>query len=282
MLNPLIDVGHLAELLGNEDLRIVDTRWYLADPAEGAAEYVRHHIPGAIFLDLERDLGAPGGPGRHPLPDPTVFAETLGQAGISNQHRVVAYDDSGGSVAARLWWMLRHIGHQQVQVLDGGYSAWWNSGLPTTSEVPSWPVVSFTADVRTNDIITGEDLSNRLGDVVLLDARASERYAGHKDPIDPVAGHIPTAVSAPYAENTGLDGRFLPVEQLRKRFLRLGAGGKTPVITYCGSGVTACSNILSAVVAGLPAPQLYPGSWSDWCTNPGRPIATGPQPGEVG
>ncbi len=279
MPKPLISVEELAGRLEDDDLRVVDTRWYLADPAEGRAEYRRHHIPGAIFLDLDGDLCAPQGPGRHPLPDAGVFSELLGSVGIGNRHRVVVYDDSAGSVAARLWWMLRHLGHDRVQVLDGGYTAWWRAGLPITAAVPSRPAETFVAHERTDDMVTGRELSARLGSVVLLDARAYERYAGHEDPIDPVAGHIPSAVSAPYAENAGPDGRFLTARKLRRRLSALGVGDKQPVVTYCGSGVTACSNVLAAVVAGLPAPLLYPGSWSDWCTTPGLPIATGPEPG---
>jgi thiosulfate/3-mercaptopyruvate sulfurtransferase len=281
MLNPLISVEELGEQLANENLRIVDTRWYLADPTEGRAEYGRHHIPGAIFLDLDSDLCAPEGPGRHPLPDTQEFTELLGRKGIGNHHRVVVYDDSAGSVSARLWWMLRHLGHEQVHVLDGGYSTWWRAGLPTSAEVPAWPTETFVAQERTDDMVTSRELNGQLGSVVLLDARAPERYAGHEDPVDPVAGHIPTAVSAPYAENSAKDGRFLPASELYERFSRLGLGGTQPVITYCGSGVTACSNVLAAVVAGLPAPLLYPGSWSEWCTTPGMPIVTGPEPGEV-
>jgi len=282
MANPLISVAELAERLPDGDLRIVDTRWYLADPAEGRAEYGRHHIPGAIFLDLDSDLCAPAGPGRHPLPEAADFSRLLGDRGIGNQHRVVVYDDSAGAVAARLWWMLRHLGHDQVQVLDGGYSAWWKAELPTTAEVPVWPPVVFVGTERRDDMITRKQLAASLGSVVLLDARAPERYEGRHDPIDPVAGHIPTAISAPYAENTSLDGRFLDPEELRRRFEGLGVGDVRTAITYCGSGVTSCSHVLAAAVAGLPEPLLYAGSWSDWCTTPGMPVAVGPEPGEVG
>ena len=281
MTNPLISVDDLAGQLTDNGLRVVDTRWYLADPFEGRAEYRRHHIPGAIFLDLETDLCAPDGAGRHPLPDVDEFSRLLGSVGISNHHRVVVYDDSAGSVAARLWWMLRHLGHDQVQVLDGGYSAWWKAELPTTSEVPSWQPQVFVGKERRDDMITQSQLAERLGSVLLLDARAPERYEGREDPIDPVAGHIPTAISAPYAENTAHDGRFLTPHELGARLTALGLGGDRSVVTYCGSGVTACSNVLAAVVAGLPAPLLYPGSWSDWCTTPGMPVAVGPEPGVV-
>ena len=282
MIQPLISVTALAEQLADDDLRIVDTRWYLADPTEGRSEYGRHHIPGAIFLDLDHDLCGPEGPGRHPLPDPNVFSQLLGARGIGNQHRVVVYDDSAGSVAARLWWMLRHLGHDRVQVLDGGYSAWWKADLPTSAGTPSWDPEVFVGKERRDDMITRSQLADRLGSVLLLDARAPERYEGREDPVDPVAGHIPTAISAPYAENTALDGRLLTPNELRARFTALGLGGDRSVVTYCGSGVTACSNVLAAVVAGLPQPLLYPGSWSDWCTTPGMPVAVGPEPGEVG
>ncbi len=279
MPTPLISVAELATQLDDEGLRIVDTRWYLSDPAEGRVEYLRHHIPGAIFLHLDHDLSAPDGPGRHPLPDARLFARRLGSAGIGNRHRVVVYDDSGGSVAARLWWMLRHVGHDQVRVLDGGYSAWRTAELPTTAEIPARPPATFVGRERTDDLINGEELNRRLGSVVLLDARAPERYEGHKDPVDPVAGHIPTAISAPYAENNAVDGRFLPAKELRRKFRTLGLGRGKPVVAYCGSGVTSCSTILAAEIAGLPAPLLYPGSWSDWCTTRGRPVASGPEPG---
>lgn len=281
MPNPLITVEALSRILEEPDLRVVDTRWYLADPVEGQAEYGRHHIPGSIFLDLESQLSAAEGPGRHPLPDFSEFANFLGAIGIGNHHRVVVYDDSAGSVAARLWWMLRHLGHEAVQVLDGGYTAWWRAGLPTTNQTPNWPVTTFVAQERSDDMVTRQGLAERLGSITLLDARAPERYEGHEDPVDPVAGHIPSAISAPYAENTATDGRFLPARQLRKRFEGLGHRGWKPTVTYCGSGVTACSNVLAAEVAGLPTLLLYPGSWSDWCTTPGMPIATGPDPGEA-
>lgn len=282
MTNPLVGAAELAERLADDELRIVDTRWYLSDPAEGRAEYERHHLPGAIFLDLDDDLCGPDGPGRHPLPDPDDFSQLLGARGIGNRHRVVVYDDSAGAVAARLWWMLRHLGHDRAQVLDGGYSAWWRAGLPTTADVPSWAPETFVGTERRDDLMTGSELAARLGSVVLLDARASERFEGRADPIDPVAGHIPSAISVPYAENTAPDGRFMTPDELRSRFVALGVGGNQSVVTYCGSGVTACSNVLAAVVAGLPEPLLYPGSWSDWCTTPGLPIAVGPEPGEVG
>jgi thiosulfate/3-mercaptopyruvate sulfurtransferase len=167
-----------------------------------------------------------------------------------------------------------------VQVLDGGYTAWRSAGYPTSALVRSWPAETFVGQPRTDDLVARQELAGMLGEVLLLDARAPERYEGNEDPVDPVAGHIPSAISAPYAENTALDGRFLTPAELRTRLVGLGAGTGRPVVTYCGSGVTSCSNVLAAAVAGLDAPKLYPGSWSDWCTTPGMPIAIGPEPGK--
>ncbi len=280
MPQPLVDPSWLYSHLDDPDLRIVDTRWYLADPPAGRLEYVRDHIPGAVFLDIDSDLCGPDGPGRHPLPDWNVFSRRLGSIGIGNHHRVVVYDDSVGSVAARLWWMLRHLGHEAVSVLDGGYHAWATAGFPTTAEVPDWPSTGFVPEIRDGDLIDRDELRDRLGSVLVLDARSPERYQGAQDPVDPIAGHIPTAVSAPYAENTSVEGRFLSPTELAGRYRALGVHEDSTVVTYCGSGVTSCSNILAAVVAGLPEPLLYPGSWSDWCTA-GMPVATGPEPGEA-
>lgn len=280
MASPLIDAARLWERLDDPLLRVVDTRWYLADPTEGRAEYRRHHIPGAIFLDIDDDLSGTGGPGRHPLPDWAVFADLLGSKGIGTTHHVVVYDDSAGSVAARLWWMLRHLGHEAVSVLDGGYGAWRLAGYPTEAAPPEWPARRFGYQIRAGDLVERDELLARLGSVILLDARAPERYEGAEDPVDPIPGHIPTALSAPYAAYAARDGRFLPARDLRRRLRSLGVGGRAVSVAYCGSGVTSCTTILAAVAAGLPEPLLYPGSWSDWCTA-GMPIATGPEPGMV-
>ncbi len=278
----LVTAAELAAMLRDPDVRIADVRWSLAVPAAGRAAYAEAHLPGAVFVDVDTVLTAPTGPGRHPLPDPHAFVVALAALGIGREHRVVAYDDAGGTVAARLWWMLDVLGHPRVAVLDGGIDAWRAAGLPVSAEVPdvapaaTWPDVPATWP-RT---ITREELAPRLGTLTLLDARAPERYRGEVEPIDPVAGHIPTAISAPTATMLGPDGRFLSPAALAGRFAGLGAAADQPVVVACGSGVNACQLALAARVAGLPDPLLYPGSYSDWSRS-GMPIATGDAPGEM-
>ena len=269
----------LAARLDDPGLRVVDVRWVLGEPGRGRRAYEERHIPGAIFLDVDTDLVAPSGPGRHPLPTPSALATRLESAGIGTEHDVIAYDDVGGWVAARLWWMLDDLGHRAVSVLDGGYPAWVAAGLPTTADVPSFPPATLALADRWSKVVDLERLTDRLGEVVLLDARAAPRYRGETEPIDAIAGHIPTARNAPTAGNLGADGRLLPADELRARFEGLGAtGANAPVVTSCGSGVAACFNSLAMRVAGLPDPILYPGSYSDW-TQQHMPIATGPEPG---
>jgi len=289
----LVSAAELAAHLDDPDLRIADVRWSLAAPAAGRAAYAQAHLPGAVFVDLDTVLTALEGPGRHPLPSPAEFVAALGVLGIGREHRVVAYDDAGGTVAARLWWMLDVLGHRRVAVLDGGIAAWERTGLPLTVTVPDlapaepWPGVPATWP-RT---IAREELAQRLGSLMLLDARAPERYRGEVEPIDPVPGHIPTAVSAPTATFLGPDGRFLAPDALRERFGAVAAVGsgpversresaERPVVVACGSGVNACQLALAARVAGLPDPLLYPGSYSDW-SRAGMPIATGAAPGAM-
>ena len=281
----LIGAAQLAAHLDDPDLRIADVRWSLAAPTAGRTAYAEAHLPGAIFVDLDSVLTAPSGPGRHPLPDPAAFAAALGALGIGRRHRVVAYDDAGGTVAARLWWMLDVLGHRRAAVLDGGIAAWRAAGLPLTATVPAHPAVPVlervVADVgggawpRT---IARAELTRRLGTLALLDARAPERYRGDIEPIDPVAGHIPTAVNAPTASFLAPDGRFLEPAALAARFAALGAGGGLPAVVACGSGVNACQLALALRAAGLPDPLLYPGSYSDWSRS-GMPVATGVAPG---
>lgn len=282
----LIAVDALRARLADPDLRLVDVRWYLGRPGDGRRAYEAGHLPGAIHLDLDADLAgsAADGPGRHPLPSPAAFAERLGRAGIGDGSTVVAYDDVGGWVAARLWWMLDRIGHRACHVLDGGLPAWVARGLPLEVAVPRWPVTTLSisgaaADGGWPGTIDRDGLRGGLGDLLLLDARAAARYRGETEPVDPVAGHIPTAVSAPTDGNLGPDGRFLPPAELRRRFVALGADGSRAVVTSCGSGTSACHHALAMRAAGLPDPLLYPGSWSDWSTA-GYPVATGPGPGD--
>lgn len=277
--SPLVSVEALAARLDDPGLRVVDVRWVLGEPGKGRQAYDAGHIPGAIFLDVDQDLVAPTGPGRHPLPDPAAFRARLAAAGIGSGHSIVAYDDVGGWVASRLWWMLDDLGHHDVAVLDGGYPAWVAAGLPTTAEVSRFEPAALRLAGRWSKVIDLEGLRDRLGDVVLLDARAAPRYRGETEPIDAVAGHIPTALNVPTGSNLAPDGRLLPASALRERFVALGADGSSRhVVTSCGSGVSACFNSLAMRVAGLPDPILYPGSYSDW-TQRSMPVATGPEPG---
>lgn len=274
----LISPEALHERLGRPRLRVADVRWYLGRPRDGRAAYDAGHLPTAVFVDLDTDLAAQTGAGRHPLPHPAVFAARMSQLGFGGDDLIVAYDDAGGGVAARLWWMLDDLGHRDVAVLDGGIQAWVEAGFALTQEVPTWPPARLDLAPAWSRIIDRDDLVPRLGSVVLLDVRAPERYRGEIEPVDAVAGHIPSAISAPSAGNLGPDGRFLPAEALAERFLALGDIGRQ-VVTSCGSGVTACQTALALRVAGLPDPLLYPGSYSDWSRS-GMPVATGPEPGE--
>ena len=273
-----ISLAALAARLDDPDLRIVDVRWYLGQPGRGRTAYDAAHLPRATYLDLDEDLSARGGAGRHPLPSPEAFARRLGSAGIGSQHLVVAYDDCGGWVAARLWWMLEDLGHRRAAVLDGGLPAWQAAGLPLTTGIPRWPPTRPGLGSHWTRVIDRDALRARLGSVVVLDARAAPRYRGEVEPIDPAAGHIPTALNAPTDGNLGPDGRFLPPEVLARRFTALGAGERQ-VVTSCGSGVSACHHALAMRIAGLPDPLLYVGSWSDW-SRAGYPVATGAEPGD--
>jgi len=281
---------------GRPDLRVVDVRWYLGQPrGTGRAAYDAGHIPGAIFLDLDSDLVAEAGPGRHPLPDPVTFARRLADRGIGDGDLVVAYDDVGGWVAARLWWMLEDLefgadGRGAALVLDGGLPAWTAAGLPISTEVPRLPIAELHLAPAWRRIVEREALKARLGEVLLLDARAGVRYRGETEPIDPVAGHIPTAVNAPTDGNLGPDGRFRDPAELAARFAALravageaglaaAADPAAPVVSSCGSGVSACHTALAIRIAGLPDPILYPGSYSDW-SRAGEAVAVGPAPGQ--
>ena len=280
MIRPLVSAAWLVGELDHPLLRIVDTRWYLPDGEQGRREYESDHIPGAIFLDLDKDLSAGRGPGRHPLPGSTEFATTLSTHGIGNGNHVVVYDDGSGAIASRLWWMLRNAGHHRVSVLDGGYHLWRDSGYRTTAESPEFAPVTFQIGASANRTINRDELLADLGNVQLIDARSAERYRGEIKPVDAAAGHIPTAVSAPTAGNLEGDGRFKSPEQLANRFVQLGIDASEPVISSCGSGVTACHNILALHIAGFGEAILYPGSWSDWSSS-SYPIATGPRPGSA-
>jgi thiosulfate/3-mercaptopyruvate sulfurtransferase len=286
---PLIDTMDLASRIGEPHLRVVDVRWVLGEPGAGRRAYGAGHIPGALFLDLDTDLadlGGFGAPGRHPLPSPAAFAGCLEAAGIGDEDVVVAYDDAGGWVAGRLWWMLDNLGFNApgrpggVAVLDGGWPAWLAAGLPISTETPVLTQGRLHLADRWTHVIDRDGVRRRLGELVLLDARAGARYRGEIEPVDPVAGHIPTALSAPWDGNVDPTHRMLAPGELRARFEGLGAGAAVAreVVPYCGSGVTACHHALAMRVAGLPDPSIYVGSYSDWSRS-GLPVATGPEPG---
>ncbi len=276
---PLVDAAWLRAALGAADLRVVDCRWKLGDPGAGRTEYLAGHIPGAAFLDLDRDLSAPPGQrGRHPLPPAADFERAARAAGISAGSRVVAYDEAASGAAARLWWLLRHFGHDAAAVLDGGWGAWREAGgeLVAGDETPS--PGDFSASERGGDTADWEEIERSLEarSLTLVDARARERYAGQTEPVDPVAGHIPGAGNAPVAELAPA-GRYLPAGELRERLESAAGGGRGELVAYCGSGVSACTVVLAAELAGLDA-RLYPGSWSEWSAR-GLPVETGGHPG---
>jgi len=269
-----------AELAGDRAPVVLDARWRLAGPS-GLDSYREGHLPGAVFTDLDRDLAGPPGPpgpgGRHPLPDPAAFQAAMRAAGVSQDRPVVLYDDGDAMAAARGWWTLRYFGHPDVRVLDGGYRAWTGAGLPVTTAATSPAPGDFTAAPGHMPVLDAAGAQATASNGLLLDARTGERYRGETEHVDPVAGHIPGAVSAPTAANSNPDGTFRIPADLAARFTALGAtpSAAAAVGAYCGSGVTAAHEVLALALAGIPA-ALYVGSWSDWITDPARPIATGP------
>jgi thiosulfate/3-mercaptopyruvate sulfurtransferase len=279
-LGPLITADALAARLSDADLVIVDVRHDLAQPDTwGEQQYAAGHLPGARFAHVDRDLSAPktGRNGRHPLPTPEAAAAMLGRLEIDGTRKVVAYDQGNGAFAARLWWMLRWLGHESVAVLDGGYARWVASGHPTSTDAPVVPPATFrVARVLPTVSATGVAASLPRHTLLLLDARAAERYRGDTEPLDPVAGHIPGAMNRPFARNVAADGTFRPPRELRGVFEAMLHGRSVDdVVHYCGSGVTACHNVLAMAVAGYPMTRVYPGSWSEWVADRTRPVATG-------
>ncbi len=276
MVRHLISADHLANIIDDRALRLVDCRWYLADPDEGAAAYRLGHIPGAVYASLDDDLSGATGPGRHPLPAPEDFSQTLSSLGIPPESTVVVYDDRGGAVASRLWWMLTAQGHPSVAVLDGGIQAWTAGGRPLATDVPTFERSTYEVGPW-RGTVTLEEVAKRTPGTTLIDARDAERYRGDIEPIDPKAGHIPGAVSMPLVGNLDDSGHFRSSSDLADRFAGLGITGGAGVIAHCGSGVTACHTILAAEVAGLGRPALYVGSWSEW-SGTDLPVATGEAP----
>jgi thiosulfate/3-mercaptopyruvate sulfurtransferase len=281
----LISAAALRDLIGKPEIAVIDCRFDLMNPGGGRRAYLQGHIPGARYADLNRDLSAPisAASGRHPLPKPDEFAGTLARLGVGRATQVVAYDDGAGAFAARAWWMLRWIGHPAAAVLDGGLKAWVSEGgeLQSGEEKPLPAAVggqylSQQADAAA--VLETDEVEGRLKDpaFLLIDARAGERFAGTVEPIDAVAGHIPGAVNHPFSTNLGVDGRFLAAPVLRQLWeKRLAGRSPSHVAAMCGSGVTACHNLLSLEVAGLHGAKLYAGSWSEWIRDPHRPVERG-------
>jgi thiosulfate/3-mercaptopyruvate sulfurtransferase len=278
-LAPLIEADELLRLRPGRSLRILDCRHELARPEWGEAAYAQGHIPDALFASLDRDLSAPirPGTGRHPLPSPADFAATLGRWGIEADTRVIAYDHGPGAWAARLWWMLRAVGHGAVQVVNGGLPAWVAAGGTVDTLSPRLaptqvPVREFAGALTTADVQS----QLAAGTITLVDARGADRFAGQNETVDPVAGHVPGAINHPFTANLGTDGRFLPVAELARRWEKeLLLARNRPLVAMCGSGVTACHNLLALELAGYPQARLYAGSYSEWIADPGRPVATG-------
>jgi len=275
----LIDVTSLAALQADQ-LALFDCRFELGNPAWGEAEYAQAHIPGASYLHLDRDLSAPvtAASGRHPLPDPREFARRIAALGARSDLQLVAYDQGNGAYAARFWWLARWIGHQRVAVLDGGIAAWRAAGMPleSTRGTPRPGTLDARIDAGAAlDSAAVDELRHRPG-TLLVDARGAERFAGRNETIDQRAGHIPGARNLPFTGNLGADGRFLPPERLRERFQTLlGSLPPSAIVAMCGSGVTACHNLLALEHAGLGGARLYAGSWSEWIRDPRRAVATG-------
>ena len=276
----LIDANTLSEQLRREDLTLFDCRFDLGNVSWGETEYARAHLPGALYLHLDRDLSSPisAQSGRHPLPDPGSFAARLAELGVTPESQIVAYDQGNGAYGARLWWLARWIGLRNVAVLDGGIAAWRAAGLPLETAVRTPKPSAFTPTVTPNAWVTSDavdELRQRPGNL-LIDARGAERFAGRNETLDPVAGHVPGARNRPFLDNLGADGRFLPADVLRQQFTTLlGSTNASSVVAMCGSGVTACHNLLALEHAGFSGARLYAGSWSEWIRDPRRPVATG-------
>jgi len=279
LLTALVDSEILALHLADPEWVVFDCRHDLTDPVRGRADYRKAHIPGARFLHLDEDLSAPktGKNGRHPLPDPSSLMEKLERAGVGSRKQVVAYDAQGGMVAARLWWLLRWLGHLPVAVLDGGWQRWVAENRLQSAELPRQTAARLEGKPG-GGWVDAEFVRSRLGDrkQVFLDARAPDRFRGLNETLDPLGGRIPGAKNRFYRDNLEGDGRFKAPEALRKEFgASLGAAGPESVVHYCGSGVSACHNLLAMEWAGLRGGRLYPGSWSEWCADPSRPVESG-------
>ena len=278
----LVSTEVLAAHLDDPGWIVFDTRHDLAWPEKGREAWKAAHIPGAYFMHMDEDLSGhkTGRNGRHPLPPVTDFAARMNRCGVGPGRQVVVYDDGGGSFAVRLWWMLRWLGHEQVALLDGGFAAWKRENRPLDAAVPAPREGNFEPRPAPGATVDTATVAAGLGSpgMVLLDARAATRYMGENETLDPVAGHIPGSLNRFWQHNLGYDGRFLAPEELHAEFIEeLGDVPPSSVVHSCGSGVTACHNLFAMELAGLAGSRLYPGSWSEWCADPSRPVATGPK-----
>ena len=275
----LVTTAELSAHLDDPDWIVFDTRHELSDPARGRRAYAAGHIPGAYFLHVDDDLSGPrtGRNGRHPLPDPAAFAARINECGVAPGRQVVAYDDLGGTFAVRLWWMLKWLGHDRVALLDGEWPLWEKEGRPVSTQTPAPRKGAFVPRPLLGATVDAAFVERFHADpsIRLLDGRAPERFAGLKEPIDPVAGHIPGAANRFWQKNLNPDGRFKSPEQLRAEYAELLAGRPAEsVVHMCGSGVTACHNMMAMALAGMPMGRLFAGSWSEWVSDPSRPVAT--------
>jgi thiosulfate/3-mercaptopyruvate sulfurtransferase len=278
-LRTLISAEHLHDMAGRDDVLIVDCRADIRDPQRGAQDYAAGHIPGAVHADLDRDLAdlSKRGLGRHPLPEAARFAAALGRWGWTRQTNVVAYDNANGALAAaRFWWMLRLIGHDDVAILDGGFATWSTAAFALTAEPSRRAGTMVDADYDAAQVVYTDELQRLGSAALLLDARAAPRYRGEVEPIDPIAGHVPGARNRPFSDNLVADGRFKSAAALRTEFdALLGAHAPADVVHMCGSGVTACHNLLAMEHAGLSGSRVYAPSWSGWIADASRPVACG-------
>ncbi|MFB9330759.1 sulfurtransferase [Paenibacillus aurantiacus] len=281
-MNAIVSAKWVLARMYEPDVVIVDCRFALGKPESGRAAYEESHLPGAVYLDLEQDLSAPiqadGSGGRHPLPDPAALAARFGKTGISNESRVVAYDDQGGAMASRLWWLLKYLGHENVFVMDGGFKGWQEAGFPVTSEQKITIPAQFLATVQHNllaEVYDVQDVIAGAKRATLIDSREPARYRGEVEPIDPVAGHIPGAKNVLWAEGRDADGLWKSAEEQAARFEGLNLAKDDEIIVYCGSGVTATPNVMALLEAGYSNVKLYAGSWSDWISYEGNVVAKG-------
>jgi thiosulfate/3-mercaptopyruvate sulfurtransferase len=280
MHTTVVSTAELAQHLDDPDWIVFDCRFTLTDAEAGRRAYQHGHIPGARYAHLDEDLSSPITPstGRHPLPDPQALADRLSQWGVDASKQVVVYDDSFGSMAVRLWWLLRWLGHDAVALLDGGLPGWMRQKLPMTAELPVTTPALFIP--RPQDVMWADaaevDQARQDSARLVIDARPEQRFSGEQEMLDKVAGHIPGSINWTFEENIDFDGTYLSADELREAYLEL-LHDRPPqqVIHTCGSGVTACHNVLAMEIAGLPGSKLYPGSWSEWITDPSRPVATG-------